>query len=101
MLCPPSLLSWYGLVADPKVRISVVATTSRPNVLDPALRRAGRLDKEIEVRKTPKLFICLFVYSRFICVLPAFFHPRSCSIKGEQKGDIRAVPEQIAPQPPA
>lgn len=40
-----------GLVADSNVRISVVATTSRPSVLDPALRRAGRLDKEIEIRK--------------------------------------------------
>jgi AAA+ superfamily predicted ATPase len=30
-------------------RVVVVATTNRPNAIDPALRRPGRLDKEIEI----------------------------------------------------
>lgn len=30
-------------------RIVVVATTNRPNAIDPALRRPGRLDREIEI----------------------------------------------------
>eukprot|EP00958_Prasinococcus_capsulatus_P001265 scaffold111_cov404-Prasinococcus_capsulatus_cf.AAC.12 len=30
--------------------VAVIACTSRPNAIEPALRRAGRLDKEIEVR---------------------------------------------------
>lgn len=30
-------------------RIVVIAATNRPNVLDPALRRPGRLDREIEI----------------------------------------------------
>ena len=38
-----------GVVADARNRVVVVATTSRPNALDPALRRAGRFDKEMEV----------------------------------------------------
>ena len=38
-----------GVVADTRNRVVVIATTSRPNTLDPALRRAGRFDKEIEV----------------------------------------------------
>ena len=38
-----------GVVGDTRNRVVVIATTSRPNTLDPALRRAGRFDKEIEV----------------------------------------------------
>lgn len=30
-------------------RVVVVATTNRPNVIDPALRRPGRFDREIEI----------------------------------------------------
>lgn len=33
----------------PAGRIVVIAATNRPNVLDPALRRPGRLDREIEI----------------------------------------------------
>ncbi|PWN36512.1 AAA-domain-containing protein [Meira miltonrushii] len=40
-----------GLGADGKEdsRVVVIAATNRPNALDPALRRPGRLDREIEV----------------------------------------------------
>ena len=30
-------------------RVVVVATTNRPNAIDPALRRPGRFDREIEI----------------------------------------------------
>lgn len=32
-------------------RVVVVATTNRPNAIDPALRRPGRFDREIEIGK--------------------------------------------------
>lgn len=34
---------------DRRPRIVVVATTNRPNAIDPALRRPGRFDREIEI----------------------------------------------------
>ncbi|KAI0345536.1 AAA family ATPase [Trametopsis cervina] len=34
---------------DGKERVVVVATTNRPNAIDPALRRPGRFDREIEI----------------------------------------------------
>lgn len=36
-------------------RVVVIATTNRPNAIDPALRRPGRFDREIEIG----LAICL------------------------------------------
>lgn len=33
-------------------RVVVVATTNRPNSIDPALRRPGRFDREIEIGKS-------------------------------------------------
>ena len=35
-----------------ETRVVVVATTNRPNAIDPALRRPGRFDREIEIGKT-------------------------------------------------
>lgn len=35
----------------PPGRVVVIAATNRPNVIDPALRRPGRLDREIEIGK--------------------------------------------------
>lgn len=36
--------------------VVVVATTNRPNAIDPALRRPGRFDREIEIGKTHVLW---------------------------------------------
>ena len=35
--------------------VVVVAAPNRPNSIEPALRRPGRLDREIEIRKTETL----------------------------------------------
>ena len=39
---------------DAKGRVVVIGTTNRPNAIDPALRRPGRFDKEIEIGKPEK-----------------------------------------------
>ena len=38
-----------GVDGAEDVRVVVVATTNRPNAIDPALRRPGRFDREIEI----------------------------------------------------
>jgi AAA family ATPase len=38
-----------GVTADSAERVVVVAATNRPNAIDPALRRPGRFDREIEI----------------------------------------------------
>ncbi|KAF8318955.1 AAA-domain-containing protein [Clavulina sp. PMI_390] len=38
-----------GSSSDPGTKVVVVATTNRPNAIDPALRRPGRFDREIEL----------------------------------------------------
>lgn len=43
------LLTLLDGAAAASGRLTVVAATSRPNALDPALRRPGRLDREIAV----------------------------------------------------
>jgi len=47
-----------------KPRIVVIAATNRPNALDPALRRPGRLDREIEIGES------LYLSSKSSCDLP-------------------------------
>jgi AAA family ATPase len=37
-------------------RVVVIGTTNRPNAIDPALRRPGRFDREIEIGESPPLF---------------------------------------------
>lgn len=43
--CPEVLLD----LATNAEHVSVIAATNRPDSLDPALRRAGRFDREIEM----------------------------------------------------
>ncbi|CAK9782935.1 putative peroxisome biosynthesis protein PAS1 [Cutaneotrichosporon oleaginosum] len=38
-----------GMTADAGEKVIVVAATNRPNAIDPALRRPGRFDREIEI----------------------------------------------------
>lgn len=38
-----------GMTSDAKEHVVVVAATNRPNSIDPALRRPGRFDREIEI----------------------------------------------------
>lgn len=38
-----------GAEGTEQERVVVVATTNRPNAIDPALRRPGRFDREIEI----------------------------------------------------
>ena len=52
-----------GMDADQGV--VVIAATNRPNSIDPALRRAGRFDSEIEIGIPNKLFI--FFKLPFLC----------------------------------
>lgn len=52
-----TLLTEMDGVDDTDARVVVVATTNRPNAIDPALRRPGRFDREIEIG----LFFCLFL----------------------------------------
>jgi AAA family ATPase len=38
-----------GVDGKDRARVVVIATTNRPNAIDPALRRPGRFDREIEI----------------------------------------------------
>ena len=44
-----------GIDGADGVRVVVVATTNRPNAIDPALRRPGRFDREFEIGPFPIL----------------------------------------------
>ncbi|KAH9954933.1 AAA family ATPase [Russula dissimulans] len=44
-----TLLTEMDGVDNTNARVVVVATTNRPNAIDPALRRPGRFDREIEI----------------------------------------------------
>ena len=42
-------------VEDGNHRIVVIGTTNRPNAIDPALRRPGRFDREIEIGESTNI----------------------------------------------
>ncbi|KAJ7147538.1 AAA family ATPase [Mycena crocata] len=44
-----TILDGMGDGADEHTRVVVIGTTNRPNAIDPALRRPGRFDREIEI----------------------------------------------------
>jgi AAA family ATPase len=44
-----TLMDGFDADVTSAARVVVVATTNRPNAIDPALRRPGRFDKEIEI----------------------------------------------------
>lgn len=50
----------------------VLAATNRPNALDPALRRPGRLDREVEIgipSEAGRLHILTVTMRRYACCL--------------------------------
>ena len=59
------------LAGGPQGRIFVIAATNRPDALDEALRRPGRLDREIEVG-VPSLGVHSFALS--LCLEIAAIH---------------------------
>jgi len=44
-----TLMDGMDEARDSNERVFVVAATNRPNTIDPALRRPGRFDREIEI----------------------------------------------------
>lgn len=53
-----TLLTEMDGVDETDARVLVVATTNRPNSIDPALRRPGRFDREIEIGEFLYLYPC-------------------------------------------
>jgi SpoVK/Ycf46/Vps4 family AAA+-type ATPase len=43
------LCSYYSSKVESGKFVMVLGTTSKPDVIDPALRRPGRFDREIEI----------------------------------------------------
>lgn len=52
---------------DPRGNIKVLMATNRPDILDPALMRPGRLDRKIEFG-LPDLEVSLFYIIRVVCI---------------------------------
>ncbi|KAG9048963.1 AAA+-type ATPase [Tulasnella sp. UAMH 9824] len=77
------------------VRVVVVATTNRPNAIDPALRRPGRFDREIEIGvpdAAARLSILKVLLSNIPhSVLPEELHSIASSTHGYVGADLAAV----------
>lgn len=48
-ICIDENFSFVDLSANPSLQIFVIGATNAPDSLDPALRRAGRFDREISL----------------------------------------------------
>jgi len=44
-----TILDGMGTERENNGRVIIIGTTNRPNAIDPALRRPGRFDREIEI----------------------------------------------------
>ncbi|KAG8944521.1 AAA+-type ATPase [Tulasnella sp. 424] len=77
------------------VRVVVVATTNRPNAIDPALRRPGRFDREIEIGvpdASARLSILKVLLSKIPhSVLPEELESIASSTHGYVGADLAAV----------
>lgn len=43
------MMKYLDLALNPNANVLIIGATNRPDSLDPALRRAGRFDKEISL----------------------------------------------------
>ena len=76
-------------------KVVVVATTNRPNAIDPALRRPGRFDREIEIGQPFPYCINLCPHS------PAVRHTRRRSeVLHSQGATIQSTPRHLRRRPP-
>lgn len=64
---------------DPRGNIKVLMATNRPDTLDPALMRPGRLDRKIEF-SLPDLEVKIILEKIFLkfCLSDIYFHLNIC-----------------------
>lgn len=85
----------------PRAPVAVVATTNRPHALDPALRRPGRLDVEVEV-SPPTAADRALILRHHLSRLPlgtgvaAAAEEAAAAAHGYVGADLRAVAEEAA-----
>lgn len=88
-----------GAGESSEVHVPVVATTSRPNAIDPALRRPGRFDREIEM-SLPNLHARAEIVKLHAASMPLADDVDLCAIAAESKGysgaDLAALCREAA-----
>mmetsp|Transcript_4453 Transcript_4453/g.14699 ORF Transcript_4453/g.14699 Transcript_4453/m.14699 type:complete len:735 (-) Transcript_4453:42-2246(-) len=88
-----------GASASNDIVVPVIATTSRPNAIDPALRRPGRFDKEVEM-SLPNMMDRAEILKLHAKSIPLAsdvnFTVISESIKGYSGADIAALCREAA-----